>query len=389
MEDDFVKVNSSEKLKVVILGGSNSIKKNGLYKSIRDRCNVTNLALGASTSNQNLYQLIRHEDEIRNADLIISESNVNDFHNINLVGTDKDFIKDRINHLYSYLSSLSTKVTIILLPLQTKSFKESDFVNQIHREFLAYYQLDYIDVDRYYKEHGLEEFFNYQNLDHPLDGQMYELGNQIIDNIAIYSDVSNNISLPKYEVISELAEGHIKKNSLVNERVNVISKEVKVKVNQDCELVGLHSWNDFSSEILILSGQKRYVRGANNECQFHDVNNMTIKDLELILSPNINGENITDKSIRYNRESEVSSQFNIISLFILLDDYIKILNLNRQGKSHENLLKFISDDMSLIKQHLTYKRAKNPIYKFFSNNRNNIFIRYIYSLKAWFDEFKA
>ena len=65
---------------IVLLGGSNSVMVNGLQKGLREYANVTNLALGGTTSIQNLYELYRpkNQEAIKNADLIITESNIND-----------------------------------------------------------------------------------------------------------------------------------------------------------------------------------------------------------------------------------------------------------------------------------------------------------------------
>ena len=65
---------------IVLLGGSNSVMVNGLQKGLKEYANVTNLALGATTSIQNLYELYRprNQEAIQNADLIVTESNIND-----------------------------------------------------------------------------------------------------------------------------------------------------------------------------------------------------------------------------------------------------------------------------------------------------------------------
>ena len=46
---------------IILLGGSNSVMVNGLQKGLREYANVTNLALGGTTSLQNLYELKREK----------------------------------------------------------------------------------------------------------------------------------------------------------------------------------------------------------------------------------------------------------------------------------------------------------------------------------------
>ena len=48
---------------IILLGGSNSVMVNGLQKGLREYANVTNLALGATTSIQNLYELKREKNQ--------------------------------------------------------------------------------------------------------------------------------------------------------------------------------------------------------------------------------------------------------------------------------------------------------------------------------------
>ncbi len=67
-------------MNVILLGGSNSVVKNGLRVGLEQK-NVTlhNFSLGLSSSLQNLYELIRQEKIISKADFIVSESNINDY----------------------------------------------------------------------------------------------------------------------------------------------------------------------------------------------------------------------------------------------------------------------------------------------------------------------
>ncbi|EAH5177959.1 hypothetical protein [Campylobacter lari] len=65
-----------KKYNVVLLGGSNSVMVNGLQKGLRqENVNLTNLALGSTTSIQNLYELKRERNQksINEVDLIITD----------------------------------------------------------------------------------------------------------------------------------------------------------------------------------------------------------------------------------------------------------------------------------------------------------------------------
>ncbi|EIN8025404.1 hypothetical protein LPD37_001494, partial [Campylobacter jejuni] len=98
---------------VVLLGGSNSVMVNGLQKGLKEgieKFNTTvnkeqeklkfyNLALGASSSLQNLYELKRNRNRtiLKNAKLIISESNINDswsYNNFEIYGIIESFFTE-------------------------------------------------------------------------------------------------------------------------------------------------------------------------------------------------------------------------------------------------------------------------------------------------------
>lgn len=60
------------KLTSVLLGGSNSVLRNGIASGLSERSELINLALGASSSLQNLYEIIRNNNFVESADIIIS-----------------------------------------------------------------------------------------------------------------------------------------------------------------------------------------------------------------------------------------------------------------------------------------------------------------------------
>ena len=86
---------------IILLGGSNSVMVNGLQKGLKQMgINLTNLALGATTSIQNLYEILRDKNKtaIDESDLIITESNINDIeqvYNLKDLYMNKDLIKKK------------------------------------------------------------------------------------------------------------------------------------------------------------------------------------------------------------------------------------------------------------------------------------------------------
>lgn len=100
-----------------LLGGSNSILKNGLSKGLNSRVKLKNYALGASSSLQNLHSLIRYTEEIDTLDVIFSESNVNDFHSAWLAKINISVVLKNIDRYYQELNFVCQNVVVLVLPL--------------------------------------------------------------------------------------------------------------------------------------------------------------------------------------------------------------------------------------------------------------------------------
>lgn len=123
------------KKNVILLGGSNSVMVNGLQKGLRqENINLTNLALGSTTSIQNLYEIKKEQNKkiIEQADLIITESNVNEVggHNDSKENLSLKIINRNINWLYNELSKLNTKILIILFPSMRRHI---NIINNLHK----------------------------------------------------------------------------------------------------------------------------------------------------------------------------------------------------------------------------------------------------------------
>ena len=65
-------------MKIVLFGGSNSVRMFSFAAGLTDNKDVTltNLSLGATSSLQNLDACIAHHKVVMDADLIITESNI-------------------------------------------------------------------------------------------------------------------------------------------------------------------------------------------------------------------------------------------------------------------------------------------------------------------------
>ena len=240
---------------IVLLGGSNSVMVNGLQKGLREYANVTNLALGGTTSIQNLYELYRpkNQEAIKNADLIITESNINDIdhHLCKYKQFSLDNIFEELFYLYTKLYLLHKPICIIILPLYYDNYR---VINNMHRFLVNYYGFNIVDVNHYYEENSLVEFgkkFSY----HQMNVVSRNIGKGIAKNIDKFkaSDkVIENIYLPEFKVLTPQDMkrfGDFKifnpKNSVFNEVVYRLEVDnyLSFKGYEEYRIIGIHSWN--------------------------------------------------------------------------------------------------------------------------------------------------
>ncbi len=372
--------------KITLLGGSNSIKKNGLFKSLSEKSILDNYALGASTSLQNLYEIIRHKKDIDNSDIIISESNVNDFHNYNVLKYDFTIIERNIRLLYSELSKFNSKVLILILPLQTSKFNNADEINEIHLDCANIYGFNVINFHQYYIDNGLNYFYYFNNLDHPLNWIMYKLGDVIVElsDELISTKVNIGFDSLEYAIISEFdKEKRKKENSLLCESVVDINSEVYInKKFNGYKLLGIHCWSDKLSSVSISNERFKICKPVNSECQFHEVQ----KNIEIIKGTIISNKlylPYVEPSIRVNQK-ELTSENNIslISLFICKGDIVKLNQVNDKIGLNDisRVLNYIVDARNLIDEYQRTKRSMKKWRKWLSNNKDKKIISYILHL---------
>jgi hypothetical protein len=302
-----------------LLGGSNSILKNGLSKGLSTGVELKNFALGASSSLQNLHSLIRYAEEINTLDVIFSESNVNDFHSAWLAEINISVVLKNIDRYYQELNFACQNVVVLVLPLVScchiaKSINKQHLIN-IHKYGFTYLDLDKImrdsnSISFYVKDHG-----------HPNTALMAYIGTTLIKNINEIHFRKQNSSLtslfqrPKYKILeaSDLSSRdqiEIKRNSLFKESVvNQFDEIIFVREFFGYNLLGILCWSDGFSKLEVTGSDRVYVKAFNHELQFHEVSFDLVLDSSTKLLSNysqmlpseyslnaylINSENVTD-----------------------------------------------------------------------------------------------
>ena len=238
-------------MKIVILGGSNSVAKRGLQSGLKSGSDdIRNLALGASSSLQNLYEIVRNKNSVSNADLIITESNVNDFHNHNIGKVPIDIIEQNIDLFYEALFHTNKRAIVLIFPLLMKGFINANIINNRHRVNIEKYGFALLDLSSYYNDEELNSFYNFENLDHPMNEIMDMIGHNIRSKFHLIK--FNNDSL----IINQKHsfDFYIPDTLTYNKKENTGFSELVYKLGSNkvefpsklhgYNLMGIHAWND-------------------------------------------------------------------------------------------------------------------------------------------------
>ncbi|AKJ53119.1 hypothetical protein CD56_01585 [Campylobacter lari] len=239
---------------VILLGGSNSVVKNGLRIGLENKdITLHNYALGLSTSLQNLYELIRHKKTIINSDFLISESNINDY----LSPMSLNIILRNIDYFYEELYKANKITIVLILPIPACNDK-SKAINEAHRKNCAYYGFNLIDVDLYYQKNNLYDFDQNYNF-HPIPLAMQELGKNIIKNLHSFIKSKEKIiySKRKFHIFTPSNSTKIEhKNSFFCEKITKIKVGEKIifpKELKNYQILGIHTWNYTNSSTHAIS----------------------------------------------------------------------------------------------------------------------------------------
>lgn len=250
---------------IILLGGSNSVLRNGLQKGIQDSIadksefKFYNLGLGVCDVIQNFYELKRKRNKkiFENAALIITESNVNDVLDIQKFREKVPFdtFYRNLSWFYKELYFLNKKIVSLLLPNEFENYK---LINNIHKILCEKYGFNCIDMQEYYEDHALQEFGKGIEWTHQLESIMQRVGKNIIDSIEIFQmpkklTITNDNPkffecTPKDMIVKK---GKIKEDYLVNsmygEQIYRLDSNTILafpKKMRGCCLVGLHTWNN-------------------------------------------------------------------------------------------------------------------------------------------------
>lgn len=271
--------------KAILFGGSNSIMSNALRTGLESKLDILNLAVGASSTFQNFSALIEHKDKIINADFIISESNVNDSHNVSVLDVSPQYYVEIINSFYFELYKYRKPCIVLLLPVKvirgkTESQEVINIINEAHRECATKYGFMLIDLASYFYELK-NEVLNFLMPDprHVNNAFMYNLGCNISDFFSFFENKKNNninFFSSDYSVITadELGSNNVfKKNSVFNSSLYPLdfkNKKFFDKKYYGKVLLGISTWCDGDSSIIISNNNEKTIKNFNSLNAFNE-----------------------------------------------------------------------------------------------------------------------
>lgn len=264
--------------KICLLGGSNSVLKEGLKKGLCREGDL-NLALGASTSLQNIYALAAND--ISECDVIVSESNVNDIHTLIVLGnTEKqgyhiDLIKENITNLYREMYRLNKVVVSIIIPVIMPAHQKIiDDINNHHRALAEKYGFYLVDLDHHFRDYPASDRNTEKIIPepvHPISGFMYLLG-QNLRSFLEGLDTPAASPLFESQYVAVKPEGDCEKSNSAFQRdlrkIDGAGLELDIG---DAQLVGIETWCDDQSEIYIRSSQQLIVKQFGRNLCFNEI----------------------------------------------------------------------------------------------------------------------
>ncbi|WP_236846928.1 hypothetical protein [Campylobacter devanensis] len=306
---------------IILLGGSNSVMVNGLQKGLREYANVTNLALGGTTSLQNLYELKREKNQeaIKNADLIVTESNINEIDNNahEKEALSLEIIFKNLQYLYATLYELKKPVCILILPFGVHRYVAID---NMHRFLANYFGLNIIDMQSYYEKSEIIQFGNKFG-PHQLAVVNRYVGKEIAKNIDCFKISNKNLdlNLPEFKILTPQdmkRVGNFKifnpKNSMYDEIVYRLESDnyLSFEGYEGYQIIGMHGWNlEINGEITKLNWAQTISHCASIHLKNKD-KNIVKPTSKLNIFCEIQAEPIIDSSliVKFNDENLENSE---------------------------------------------------------------------------------
>ncbi|XGX74784.1 hypothetical protein DSV84_00960 [Campylobacter coli] len=354
------------KKSVVLLGGSTFFMKNGIQKGMQDYIDqhnqsknktydleLYNFSLSASCAIHSLFALKNNYGIIQNSELIVINTNISIcgmyYQNFSL-----DILMRNYEALCKELAILNIKILVITNPIKgnNKDFDNKiNIVNKLIYKKTKEYGFNHIDMQRYYEENYINEFFKTSDPFHQLGTIMQVLGKNILKNIDHFKqNTIRNISASEYLIKSPLEIFDLKEdleykcfqNSAFKKDIYKLNGGVKLKFKNEYQgytILGIGVCNCFEQSHcsfmnFILENQKnRIVKKVGGEFYLlHAIEGKFCIDKQSFMYIDLNNEKPTESSVLIDNNLENTNNIlhcglNIFFLAKLDSDLIEAIDL--------------------------------------------------------------
>lgn len=333
----------TKNIRGILLGGSNSIISGALRDGLSEWINLNNMAIGASSSLQNLSRVVQFSSSIIDADVVFSESNVNDSHNVNVLSAPLEFILENIEDYYYELAIRTRRCIVFILPVRyiegkTESMAVIEAINNCHRDAAKKYGFPIIDVAKYFTSLP-DEWIRLLLPDprHVNNAFMYTVGSNVasalLNDKFSFSTVNSEKHLDKfgaYQVIDSksLGKTYDKSNSMFSESVFELCDKYELSnlLGSGNALVGIGTWSDSQSTIKIKNKTCSIIKSFNNLNAFNEICTPMFNDFSITMCSMFGGVAVTEKSVNVNEKTPSSNNVLITCILFKKSDnkYIRL-----------------------------------------------------------------
>jgi hypothetical protein len=361
-------------MEVFLLGGSNSVLKGGLNSGWLSSFHLKNMAIGASSSLQNLHSLLRIKSEIQAGDLVVTESNVNDSFSISVHGSIYiDDIFKNIDSFYFELDKINCNKLVILMPFRNYLGKQEsqeivDLVNQRHLNNANKYGFYLINLVNVFSSFQLDDL-KYLMPDgrHTLQVLMHHLAKNISDFFVNQHTHVENHSVnhsDRSHTFFDLSELNIagtkkKSNSIFEEEFLELNESFRInKSFIGYRIVGLGTWSDGQSTIRIQNKKVDILKSFNALNAFNELLTNTIVDEDTVMSSYFGDRKVTERSINCSN-SKSTHNVNLTSILFRKPDFNVDLTVDCNSSIDLN---FLVPDLNPYISTLKFYLTKNEEY---------------------------
>lgn len=277
------------KLKVLVIGASNSIIKGGWYEQFKkdydDIFDILNISLGACTSVYIAYQMNRNMNLFLEADVVILEPFVNDVSHLPNKQVSKSNLFAAIDYIYQFCAYIEKLTIALILPTEKRlSNYKGNMVYKKHMENISkhnIFSLDFhpqfslanVDTSKYFLDPAHIDLQFAQHLG-------TKLGELINSAVLEKPLVSEKPDIRYVEIFPKSRRVQKKESSKFSANLRTITDSYHVEAREGMVLCGILHWNevnnlsifvkandevfrwDFSSKFLKLSSPPLDVTGS-------------------------------------------------------------------------------------------------------------------------------